>query len=122
MIHLLEWREDPPSIMIIPVYVENLFALHAHNSSRGQLYLEQAVSVTGLTQTAHILLNLWQVTVSHESEEGFTQNHLPVPRTTTSYSGAISSMVCSTIKMPGWIGATHLGICAKLRRRKQAEL
>ena len=81
--------------MIVPVYVKDFLPLDAHNTCHCQspLIMIGPHPQWRLTQTAHILSSLQYVLFSDDQDGGFIEGYSPVPKTTMSYSEAISSMV-----------------------------
>ena len=68
-----------PSVMIIPVYMEDFLPLDAHNTCRSQS--SGLLSVIGphpecrLTQTAHILSSLQYILFSSDQDGGFNEGY-----------------------------------------------
>ena len=80
--------------MIVPVYVKDFLPLDAHNTcnSQSSLIMIRPHRQWRLTQTTHILSSLEYALFSGDQDGGFIEGCSPVPRTTMSYSEAISSM------------------------------
>lgn len=89
--------DDEPSVVIITINVQHLLALDAEDTAMrleaDLKYGEKHIC----TQKAHIqsilLSNKISIGVSSLLAGGMGGGVVPVPRTTTSYSGATSSMI-----------------------------
>lgn len=91
--------EDEPSVMIVAINVQHLLPLDAEDTA---LQLA-AVTTYGeeyiRTRKGRILSILFNNKVSTSISCGPTGGVVPVPRTTTSYSGATSSMIAVGVRM-----------------------
>lgn len=90
-----------PPIMIIPIDVEYFFALHAHNSGSEISCTSVPSRLAEYTLIIHIpssLIDSSQLQLVVIGEGVYP----PVPSTTTSYSGAISSIAGSRYSLKQW--------------------
>jgi hypothetical protein len=86
---MAEGEEDSPAIMVVAVNMQNLLALDTQNTIPRQWGWTASWLLRQYPESTHSVNPAHDIQITEYQRGGW---NLPVPRTTTSYSGAISSI------------------------------